>query len=336
MTHNRGVISTSASLMNRLQEEMLAPILSKCSAGELMTLLYSTILIKPLNSEFQKFVSIKPPIPTFDSSRWQPAAWNENTINGILPVEQTACLIITGGDYLSAVGLILVELLHGGGLLDLIDVGDFAFEASNTAANGFELIGIKYQKNLTQLQARGICPFELGDSRFLPRMISYYDQPCCCVILRRFNAVNILQEYRKKLKKEREVEIVITNSAPWTHHVIRSFFDVFELYQDKLSRPHAKFLPKRGELESIEKSIFDQRVDVVKSPLLIPPRLCHRLPQVMKKLENLNLRLLSMRLFPQLDENAAIEIISSSMLKGIDQSQLISYAEMAFQKLWLR
>jgi len=56
----------------------------------------------------------------------------------------------------------------------------------------------------------------------------------------------------------------------------------------------------------------------------------------MKKLENLNLRLLSMRLFPQLDENAAIEIISSSMLKGIDQSQLISYAEMAFQKLWLR
>ena len=141
--------------MNRLQEEMLSPILSKCQSGELMTLLYSTILIKPITPDLQKFISIKHPAPNHDE--WQPKSWEENTITGILPVEQTVCLIVTGNRNLAALGLMLVELLHGGGLLEQIDTDDLAFESSNTSANGFEMIGIKYIKSLNQLQARDVC-----------------------------------------------------------------------------------------------------------------------------------------------------------------------------------
>ena len=88
-----------------------------------------------------------------------------------------------------------------------------------------------------------MCPFELGDPRFLPTMISLYNQPACCIILRRFNAIQILLEYKKKLRTERKVNLTITNSATWTHRVIKSFFDNSELYQDEFSRPHAKYLP---------------------------------------------------------------------------------------------
>ena len=45
----------------------------------------------------------------------------------------------------------MVELLHGGGLLDLIDSEDFAFESSQTSANGFEMIGIKYSKGIRKV-----------------------------------------------------------------------------------------------------------------------------------------------------------------------------------------
>ena len=52
---------------------------------------------------------------------------------------------------MAALGLIMVELLHGGGLLDLIDSEDFAFESSQTSANGFEMIGIKYSKGIRKV-----------------------------------------------------------------------------------------------------------------------------------------------------------------------------------------
>ena len=105
--------------------------------------------MKPLTNELLKLISQKNPCPSFDS--WSPKAWLKSSIDGILPVEQTACLIISGVEYLAALGLIMVELLHGGGLLDLIDSEDFAFESSQTSANGFEMIGIKYSKGIRKV-----------------------------------------------------------------------------------------------------------------------------------------------------------------------------------------
>ena len=108
--------------MNRLQEEMLAPILSDFKRGELHSLLYSTILVKPLSLELQKVVGSKNPVPSFNT--WQPKPWDENLTHGIYPIEQTVCLLITGQRDLCALGLITMELLHGGGLLDLVNTDD--------------------------------------------------------------------------------------------------------------------------------------------------------------------------------------------------------------------
>ena len=52
---------------------------------------------------------------------WQPSPWDENLAHGVYPIEQTVCLIITGHADQCALGLITMELLHDGGLLDLVN-----------------------------------------------------------------------------------------------------------------------------------------------------------------------------------------------------------------------
>ena len=183
-----------------------------------------------------------------------------------------------------------------------------------------------------------MCPFELGDPRFLLTMVSLYNQPACCIILRRFNAIQILLEYKKKLRTERKVNLTITNSATWTHRVIKSFFDNSELYQDEFSRPHAKYLPPKQypDHQTIEKIIFDQRVEVITAPILIPPRLRRQLPQVTKRIESLNLKFLSLRLFPQLSENQAESLISESFINEHARNEPSEHAWVVntFKKLW--
>ena len=199
-------------------------------------------------------------------------------------------------------------------------------------------IGTFWKTEQSQFQAREMCPFELGDPRFLPTMISLYNQPACCIILRRFNAIQILLEYKKKLRTERKVDLTITNSATWTHRVIKSFFDNSELYQDEFSRPHAKYLPPKQypDHQTIEKIIFDQRVEVITAPILIPPRLRRQLPQVTKRIESLNLKFLSLRLFPQLSENQAESLISESFINEHARNDPTEHAWIVntFKKLW--
>ena len=300
--------------MSRLQEEMLAPILSTCKRGELHSLLYSTILIKPLMIEIQRIIGNKNPAPSFNN--WQPAPWDENLTHGIYPIDQTVCIIVTGHNDLCALGLITMELLHGGGLLDLVNTDDTIY-LPHSSANGFELVGIRLLESLSQFQAREISPHSCGSNDFNQSVHALTGQPAACLILRRLAAVAILSEYSEKLKRDRHFDIIVTTSAQWTHRVIQAFFTSDELCQDDNGRTHAKYLPPKCQSTPVEQSLFDQQLEVLQAPLLIPPRHHRQLPLVLKRLNELNLKFLSMRLFPQLEDEQA-ELLVSPTVKGRD------------------
>ena len=92
----------------------------------------------------------------------------------------------------------------------------------HSSANGFELIGIRLLDALSQFQAREICPYEIGDENYKSKTLSLYGEPACCLVLRRLAAVSILTEYAMKLRRDREFEVIVTQSAPWTHRVIQA------------------------------------------------------------------------------------------------------------------
>ena len=171
-----------AGLMSRLQEEMLAPILSTCKRGELRSLLYSTVLVKPLSGDVQRIIGSKNPNPNFAS--WQPSPWDENLAHGVYPIEQTVCLLITGHADLCALGLVTMELLHGGGLLDLVNTDDTVY-LPHSSANGFELVGIRLVDALTQFQSREISPHACGDPLYNESVLALSGQAACCLVLRR-------------------------------------------------------------------------------------------------------------------------------------------------------
>jgi len=112
-------VQHGAGIMNRLQEDMLAPILTSHSVGELRTLLYSTVLCRPFTPELGK--SVLPSLlknPTFELDSWMPKPWY---FNECLSLEQTACIVLSGAEQIAMGGVTLTELLHGGGVLDTID-----------------------------------------------------------------------------------------------------------------------------------------------------------------------------------------------------------------------
>ena len=132
------------------------------------------------------------------------------------------------------------------------------------------------------------------------------------IILRRLNAISLLDLYQTKVKKSRDQDLIISSSATWTNRIISAFFELSEVKPDESARPHAKYLPPRP-IENVKngliKSFYLQETTVVKAPVLLPPSATNHFFRVLKDFKNLNLKICSIRLFPQLESSQGLLLI---------------------------
>ena len=302
MVSRENAVQHCAGIMNRLQEEMLAPILTSHSSGELRTLLYSTVLCRPFTQDLGK--TILPSLvknPSFQFDSWMPKPWY---FSEVLSLEQTACIVLTGSEAISMAGVTLVELLHGGGVLDTIQSDDYLINGYENSIFGFELVGLRHINQLTEFQARELCPYQIGDDQFNTSVNDIFSSPVMICILRRLNAITLLNQYKQKVKKSRNLDLIVSTSAVWTHRIILTFFEESELHNDESARPHIKYLPKNKKTsnQKVIHQLYSQEISILKAPVLLPPSSSILFYRVLKDFEKLNMKICSIRLFPQLDD----------------------------------
>ena len=101
----------------------------------------------------------------------------------VLSLEQSACVILSGDLAVSKTGIILVELLHGGGLLESISCDDYVISGNESNILGFELVALRHIQQLTEFQARQICSYQVGDQKFIPGVNRLFSGPVIVAVL---------------------------------------------------------------------------------------------------------------------------------------------------------
>jgi len=280
-------------IMNRIKEELLGTLL-RDKPHQLNAVLRHTIFCQPLTAELTRpLSSLMCSTPKSLQFSWQPEGWNESLSESC---EQTTCLILSGQHTISCVAITLHEILNGQETMPMYKLADDGYQSG-----GFELVAVRQIYAVNEFQAREIVNLDPTDKNYDQRVNDLYDNPIMVLVLRRIQAIKFVEEYVNFVFAKRKIEMTYTDSASWTNRVINCVFFPYELQEDNSTRAHLRFWPT--PTETIPDSLFSQTVPTQIVPFLLTPSAFNVFSNVLLSLLELrNCELVSLRLFPQMDE----------------------------------
>jgi len=76
----------------------------------------------------------------------------------------------------------------------VIDPTEYLINGHENSIFGFELVGLRHINQLTEFQAREICPYQVGEDHFNAAVNRIFSAPVMICILRRLNAIPLLNQ----------------------------------------------------------------------------------------------------------------------------------------------